>query len=297
MPWTNTTSSIEKQQHVKALRRHLQAARCLRARVNFDPPAARQRLLLREWQATRLTRTHADLLASPRFGRAAQFFISDLYGPKDFSSRDEEVERILPLLIKMLPASALRTVRTRWPFEIDRADRADRRGTPIRDRPTSPRRRDRIIPLQHEPPPAHLRRAAYAPSSLPGFYDDGSTTDRLLASRRLRSSDPPEASSKDSLRKPVLERLLNRDGPGRPQLAGIRLLNLPPAFLEQRGFNAFQRNGFRDRHYLGPSIHDAREQQAGRTIYSPTAGLSPSRASLVNQPHNLPSDGRLACET
>ncbi|WP_291994750.1 hypothetical protein [Candidatus Accumulibacter sp. ACC003] len=106
----DTTSSIEKQQHVKALRRHLQAARCLRARVNFDPPAARQRLLLREWQATRLTRTHADLLASPRFGRAAQFFISDLYGPKDFSSRDEEVERILPLLIKMLPASALRTV-------------------------------------------------------------------------------------------------------------------------------------------------------------------------------------------
>ncbi|HOG02979.1 MAG TPA: hypothetical protein PLL14_03300, partial [Accumulibacter sp.] len=65
---------------------------------------------LREWQAARLARTHADLLASARFGQAAQFFLSDLYGPKDFSSRDEEVERILPLLIKMLPASALRTL-------------------------------------------------------------------------------------------------------------------------------------------------------------------------------------------
>jgi hypothetical protein len=75
----------------------------LRLQANTEPAAARARLRLREWQAGRLARTHADLLASPRFGEAAQFFLSDLYGPKDFSSRDEEVERILPLLIKMLP--------------------------------------------------------------------------------------------------------------------------------------------------------------------------------------------------
>ena len=106
----DSTASAEKRQHAEALRRHLQAAKHLRQQANFDPTAARERLYLREWQAGRLARTHADLLASARFGPAAQFFISDLYGPKDFSSRDEEVERILPLLIKMLPASALRTV-------------------------------------------------------------------------------------------------------------------------------------------------------------------------------------------
>ena len=106
----DTTSSIEKQQSAEALRRHLKAAKSLREQINFDPTGARQRLALRQWQAARLARSHADLLASPRFGQAAQFFISDLYGPKDFSSRDEEVERILPLLVKMLPASALRTV-------------------------------------------------------------------------------------------------------------------------------------------------------------------------------------------
>ncbi|MBO3705880.1 MAG: hypothetical protein J5X21_05685 [Candidatus Accumulibacter sp.] len=106
----DATVSIEKQQCAAALRQHLQAAKRLRLQANREPAAAAKRLRLREWQAGRLARTHADLLASPRFGVAAQFFLSDLYGPKDFSSRDEEVERILPLLIRMLPVSALRTV-------------------------------------------------------------------------------------------------------------------------------------------------------------------------------------------
>jgi hypothetical protein len=106
----SSTVSLEMQQSADALRQHLKTAKYLRLQANTEPEAARARLRLREWQAGRLARTHAVLLASPRFGEAAQFFLSDLYGPKDFSSRDEEVERILPLLIKMLPASALRTI-------------------------------------------------------------------------------------------------------------------------------------------------------------------------------------------
>lgn len=106
----DSTVSIEKQQSAEALRRHLKTAKSLRLRINIEPAAARDRMRLREWQAGRLARTHADLLNSTRFGQSAQFFLSDLYGPKDFSSRDEEVERILPLLIKMLPGSALRTI-------------------------------------------------------------------------------------------------------------------------------------------------------------------------------------------
>jgi hypothetical protein len=93
-----------------ALRQHLLTAKALRRQANAAPAAAGKRLLLRAWQAARLARTYADLLASERFGRAAQFFLSDLYGPKDFSSRDEEIERILPLMISVLPLSALQTV-------------------------------------------------------------------------------------------------------------------------------------------------------------------------------------------
>lgn len=93
-----------------ALRHHLLTAKRLRRQAALDPQAARKRMLLRQWQADRLARTYADLLASERFGLAARFFLSDLYGPKDFSSRDEEVERILPLLQSLLPASALHTI-------------------------------------------------------------------------------------------------------------------------------------------------------------------------------------------
>ena len=92
------------------LRHHLQTAKTLRQQANQVPACARQRLLLRQWQAARLARTYADLLASKRFGQCAQFFLSDLYGPKDFSSRDDEVERILPLMLTLLPLPALQTI-------------------------------------------------------------------------------------------------------------------------------------------------------------------------------------------
>lgn len=92
------------------LRHFLSESRGLREQANGDPVLCRRRLRLREWQAARLARTHADLLASPRFGQAATFFLNDLYGPKDFSERDAEVERILPLMVTMLPVSGLRTV-------------------------------------------------------------------------------------------------------------------------------------------------------------------------------------------
>lgn len=92
------------------LRQHLYAAKLLRRLANDAPDAARKRLLLREWQAARLSRSYPDLLASERFGKAAHFFLTDLYGPKDFSSRDEEVERIMPLMLSILPLSALQTL-------------------------------------------------------------------------------------------------------------------------------------------------------------------------------------------
>lgn len=69
-----------------------------------------RRAALRAWQAVRLAQTHADLLASPRYATAAAFFLSDLYGPKDFGERDSELERILPLMTSMLPVSGLRTL-------------------------------------------------------------------------------------------------------------------------------------------------------------------------------------------
>jgi hypothetical protein len=92
------------------LRESLARVRALRAAARADPVLAQDRLLVRAWQADRLARTYPDLLASPRYGAAAAFFLSDLYGPKDFSDRDEAIGRIIPTLTRMLPAAALATI-------------------------------------------------------------------------------------------------------------------------------------------------------------------------------------------
>jgi len=92
------------------VREGIARVRALRDAARADPVLAQDRLLVRAWQADRLARTYPDLLSSPRYGPAAEFFLSDLYGPKDFSARDEEVARIIPTMARMLPGSALETI-------------------------------------------------------------------------------------------------------------------------------------------------------------------------------------------
>lgn len=92
------------------LAERLLEARKLRESARSNKQLAARRLILREWQAARLARTHAPLLASPRYCRAAEFFLSDLYGATDFSARDADLVKVLPLMTSMLPLSGLRTV-------------------------------------------------------------------------------------------------------------------------------------------------------------------------------------------
>lgn len=86
----------------------LDAVKGLRNAARADARRGDDRLRLRAWQAERLAATYPDLLGSERHGPAARFFLSDLYGPKDFSQRDEEVTRILPTMRRMLPDAALK---------------------------------------------------------------------------------------------------------------------------------------------------------------------------------------------
>ena len=62
---------------------------------------------LQEWQCRRLLVTHADLQAQPKFADAMQFFVDELYGPKDFSQRDQDLTRVIPKLAAVLPEKAL----------------------------------------------------------------------------------------------------------------------------------------------------------------------------------------------
>ncbi|HQR09819.1 MAG TPA: hypothetical protein PLW68_00720 [Casimicrobiaceae bacterium] len=62
------------------------------------------------WQARRLAMTYADLAADPRYAAAVAFFQNDLYGPGDFSRRDADLARVVPLMVKVLPDRVIATV-------------------------------------------------------------------------------------------------------------------------------------------------------------------------------------------
>lgn len=92
--------------HDSALKRHLHRLKALRG----DPRASPARLKeLKRWQSKRLVQTYADLAEQPRYRDATRFFLNDLYGPKDFSKRDEAMMRTLPAMSRLLPKSAVET--------------------------------------------------------------------------------------------------------------------------------------------------------------------------------------------
>lgn len=80
-------------------------------RVRAEQPALGAAVVaVKAFQHRRFQSTYADLLASPRHGPAARFFLDDLYGPMDFSRRDGEFARIVPGLVRLFPANIVDTV-------------------------------------------------------------------------------------------------------------------------------------------------------------------------------------------
>lgn len=69
-----------------------------------------QMAMFRAWQSQRLATTHADLLASPRYGPACRFFLTDIYAPRDFTQRNHDIIRMHEFMLRFLPASLLRTL-------------------------------------------------------------------------------------------------------------------------------------------------------------------------------------------
>lgn len=65
---------------------------------------------VRRWQAERLEASFDRFLRDPTRRPAAQFFLSDVYNDHDFSRRDADVARVLPMMQRLLPATLLATV-------------------------------------------------------------------------------------------------------------------------------------------------------------------------------------------
>jgi hypothetical protein len=65
---------------------------------------------LQTWQTNRLLQTHDDLWQTKRFKPAMQFFIDEIYGPKDFSQRDTEIAGVVSKIAKVLPEKGVESL-------------------------------------------------------------------------------------------------------------------------------------------------------------------------------------------
>jgi len=50
--------------------------------------------VLQTFQSNRLRRDHADLAEEPQYHDIGEFFFEEMYGPRDFSARDEQARRL-----------------------------------------------------------------------------------------------------------------------------------------------------------------------------------------------------------
>jgi hypothetical protein len=109
-----------------ALLRELTRVSRLHAERTSNPILAGSLERLADWQARRLRMTYADLAADPRYTAAVQFFQNDLYSGADYSRRDADLAKVVPMLVKMLPEGVIATVAVAMELnalsqELDRA--------------------------------------------------------------------------------------------------------------------------------------------------------------------------------
>lgn len=76
-----------------------------------DAGLAKRVEAIKAYQQRRFASTYSDLLASARYGPAANFFLDDLYGPRDFSVRDAQLARVIPSLVRLFPEQIVDVVR------------------------------------------------------------------------------------------------------------------------------------------------------------------------------------------
>lgn len=101
---------MKKELLAKKLEEQLRTVAAERLAAKKEPALLAARTALKKYQAARLARTHADLLADSNTGDAALFFLEELYGSHDLSQRDVDLGRIIPTLHKMLTYEALNTI-------------------------------------------------------------------------------------------------------------------------------------------------------------------------------------------
>jgi hypothetical protein len=64
---------------------------------------------LRDWQCQRLLISYSDLYLQKKYKAAVDFFTDELYGANDFSKRDRDIKKVLPMMEAVLSSKNMVT--------------------------------------------------------------------------------------------------------------------------------------------------------------------------------------------
>ncbi len=89
-------------QHADHLRQALTDSHQLAARLDEPGFPLAKLEIVQDWQRQRLAQTYHDLISQQRYRAAGDFFLVELYGGLHFRERDQQMERVLPAMVRML---------------------------------------------------------------------------------------------------------------------------------------------------------------------------------------------------
>jgi len=96
--------------HADHLRQALNDSHDLATRLDEPGFPLAELELVQSWQRQRLARSYVDLISQQRYQAAGDFFLDELYGGLHFRERDQEMERVLPVMVRMLRDDMLRVL-------------------------------------------------------------------------------------------------------------------------------------------------------------------------------------------
>ena len=90
---------------------------------------------LQQWQRQRLAESYSDLINQESYRPACEFFLEELYGGLDFLKRDQEVAKVMSVMVRFLPGKALLALADAFElqalsleFDLEMAERLDSTG-------------------------------------------------------------------------------------------------------------------------------------------------------------------------
>jgi hypothetical protein len=84
------------------LRRALSDSHALAERLDEPGFPLEELERVQTWQRQRLAGSYRELISQERYRAAGDFFLDELYGGLHFRERDQEMERVLPVMVRML---------------------------------------------------------------------------------------------------------------------------------------------------------------------------------------------------